>query len=130
MALTDFSHYIRKGNPAVAFAFEKLTVGSATATGDDGVFVLSTSTYNTTGLVQGSPRTLGLIATIFVDGGAMRYLVDGTVPTTAQGLVANDQDIVTIGGFENLRQARFVRLSSAAGDPEPALNIQYWAYKV
>ena len=114
-----YEHLSRqRGEALEGFAFEKITVGSATTTGSGGTANLTEATFMVTGGYADR-------AVITVSGGAIRYLYDGTVPTTAQGLYADDLDVIKLEGWRNLQNLKIVRNSATAADPEPVLNVLY-----
>ena len=131
-------HQNRRGSGyLIGFAFEKLTVGSASATGAitvaNGVGVLSTGTFDDSASDYGLSVGVGQPAdraVILVSGASVRYLYDGTVPSTAQGLQAGSLDIIKLEGNANLKLLQVVRESATAGAAEPTLHVIYERFKV
>lgn len=117
MAINERSSRNR-GESMKGFAFEELTVGSATATGTGGTFVLTPATYAPAGGFADR-------AIIEVSGASMRYLYDGTVPTTAKGLTADDDTTISIEGYHNIKNFQAVRESGSAGAAQPKLIVLY-----
>ena len=113
MAIRESSSYNR-GTPMEAVGFEELTVGSATATGTGGTFVFDTAQYDVT-------KGVADRVVIEVSGGSIRYLYDGTVPTTAKGFTADDDTQFTLEGFKNISNFEAVRESDTAGAAQPKL---------
>lgn len=116
-----------------AYAFEKITVGSATATGSGGTFVLTTATYNVSASAYGLDNGAAAYpdrAVILVSGAAVRYLYDGTVPTTAQGLYADNLDVIKLDGLQNIVNFQVVRNSATAGATQPTIHVLYERFPV
>ena len=133
MAIQDHSQFSRGSLYMRGYAFEVVTVGSATTTGTGGTFVLSTGTYDVSASSYGLSNGAAAFpdrAVMLVSGAAIRYLYDGTVPTTAKGLYADDLDIVKLDGLQNIRNFQAVRNSAAAGATQPTLHVVYERFPV
>jgi hypothetical protein len=115
MAIHEESSYGR-GVPMVAYAYERIVAGSATATGDAHVF--TTGTYDVTG---GYPAR----AIVEVSAASVRYLVEGTVPTTAVGFTADNNTVFTVEGLNNIRNFKAIRESASAGATDAVLIVVY-----
>ena len=92
-----------------AFAFETITV-AASAIG------LTAATLEGAG--SGPPA---LRAILTVENAQMRFRYDGTVPTSAEGHIAEAGDAITIEGAEDLRKWRAIR----TGGSSAILKVSY-----
>jgi len=82
-------------------AFETLTV-------NDTAKALSPGIYGAN-IVGGRPLEIANKATILVEGASMRYRVDGSDPTTTIGLLANNGDVITLLGRNEIKLFRAIR---------------------
>ena len=102
----DKEHY----RPVDTFAYEALTVsGSAVS--------LTVATHTPGGATGNTPA---LVASVSIEGGQVRYRLDGTDPTTSVGTLLNDADELIVWGRSDLLSIRFI---AAAGNV--TANIHY-----
>jgi len=90
-------------------AFEQLTIGTASKP-------LTADVYSKNGGLEKCNR-----ATITVEGGSIRYRVDGADPTGSVGLLANPNDVITLEGRAELVLFRAIR----AGTMNATINVDY-----
>lgn len=97
----------------VPLSFEKLTVSTS-------VVSLTSSYINPTPGQEGA-GTHPSCAYITVEGGSVRFRVDGVDPTTTTGHACSDQDIVVLDTRLALEQFRVIR----SGDQDATLQVTY-----
>ena len=111
-----------RGEALTAYDREDLTVGSATATGTGGTFVLDATKFAATGGNYASR------AVVEVSGASIRFNWDGTVPTTALGHTADDDTSFTVEGWRNISAFQAVREDDTAGAADAKLIVTYERY--
>lgn len=91
-----------------AFAHETLSVTNGAAVS------LTNATYNPTTGAAGQ-------ASVDVEGGSVRYWLDGGDPTPTSGKELNDGDVLVLDGAKEISNVRFIAESATV-----KLNVQYY----
>jgi len=99
--------------PKVAYAFETLTVDTSTRT--------LTSAYLTRLSSPGPSINPDTSAFMTVETATLRWTINGSSPTSTSGHKATDGDTISITGYDNLRNFRFLKVSGSDG----SLQVTY-----
>ena len=86
------------------FAYESVTVSTST-----NGYALSSTTYASTATDPAA------VATLTLDGGAIRYRIDGGIPSTALGHLMSVGDSLTLSGYLAISQFKAYAQTSTAG---------------
>lgn len=97
----------------VPLTFEKITVSTNV--------VALTSSYMSPSAGQEGAGNHPSCAYITIEGGSMRFRVDGEDPTTTTGHACGDQDIIVLDTRSALEQFRAVR----SGDQDAVIQVTY-----
>jgi len=99
-----------------AASFEKITVA-------DTVKTLTSSKYSSDVLQASSgSNSVGPSVLITAEGGDMRYRLDGNNPTTTDGHLLSNGDVLKLKDYDDIQRFKAIRVGSVSG----VLQVSYF----